>query len=316
MQREANIKNAYTAMAGVANSWTCVTATYAGKPATRCSLGGTLVDLVFVRLPDGRVRELLRSSAPVPTIDGATTFTQSQLLATLGAIQSEVNPTRVGTLDATLAYGYEHDDHIATAIFTFDAARADGVSRQLAMYRGYTVDEGYTPPAVLPANLSAAQHTEKVRIFTIYNWNEQPSPTDLYDRWCWRFYPVRNVTGGPGQLHSASGLCLAASAAADGSPVQAAACTAAASQTWTALASRVTGIEGKCLGLASDGTTAVVEACTGAADQSWTLMDNGQLRGTGETCLTATGGAVSSVQCGSDTSTVNYLPPASQRWTY
>ncbi|MBC8131547.1 MAG: RICIN domain-containing protein, partial [Deltaproteobacteria bacterium] len=137
-----------------------------------------------------------------------------------------------------------------------------------------------------------------------------------FDQWSHRMYPVRSVSGGAGSLRF-GGQCLQASGSAEGSAVLVAACSAGASQTWIVGAnSRVSfGSTGLCLGVGSNGTSAVIETCNGAAsDQIWTLLDNGQLRGALNACLTVSGTAVSTASCLSDMTQTRFSPPASQRW--
>lgn len=318
---EQKVMAAYAAMANAANTWTCGAATYAGKSTVRCTLAARpAVRSIFLRLIDGGPDTLRRASAgtTVATADATGTYTSAQLAATVTAIQTEVNPARVGALDGTLAHGPEHSDHIAAGIMTFDVARSDGKARQLTMYRGYTMWEPsfITPPvpAAEAANLTTAQYTEKLRIIMAY----QAPPLDAgFDEWCHRFYPITSVAGAAGTLKNAGGQCLSASGTGDGAAVGVAACATTTAQTWTVAATgRVTGPSSRCLALASDGIAAVIKTCsTTALDQRWTLMSDGQLRGTGNTCLTVSGTSVTAAGCGPDMSTNHFTPPASQRWT-
>jgi LmbE family N-acetylglucosaminyl deacetylase len=315
--REASVRAAHAAMAGVTNSWSCAAATYAGKPTVKCTLSGKpTVKMVFLRLLDGSLNELPIGNT-VGTIDASTTYTAAQLTATLAAIQTEVQPGHVGTLDGTLAHGPDHQDHITSAIFAFGVARTDGVARQLVMYRGYSIYEPsfVDPPAPSPEpeNLSTAQYQEKLRILKFY---QAPPLDDPFDPWCHRFYPITNVNAGTGPLHTAAGQCLQASGTADGSAVVIAPCNGAASQTWTRTGgNRVTTSTGQCLGVGPDGSNVVVKTCSAGADQIWTLLSDGELRGTSEACLAISGSGVFSATCEADTSAAHYFPLVSQRWS-
>ena len=210
--REGSVRAAHAGMAGVANIWSCGAATYAGKPTVKCTLTGKpSVRMVFLRLLDGFLNDLPIGKT-VGTADGSTTYTGAQFTATLAAIQSEIQAQRVGTLDGTRAYGSDHEDHITSAFFAFDVARADGVARQITMYRGYSMYEPsfVGPPAPAPEaeNLSAAQYQEKFRIIQLY---EAPPLDDPFDQWCRRRYSISTSSGGPGPLHSGAGQCLQAS---------------------------------------------------------------------------------------------------------
>jgi len=315
--RETSVRTAHAAMAGVADLWTCgATAPYAGKALWKCTLNGRpTVRSIYLRVLDGFVSATATSMG---TIDGSNTFTPAELTATLAAIQNETPPGKVGTLDGSLAHGSDHADHIAVGQFMLDVARAQGVSRQLAMYRGYSMAEpnfAAQVPAAEAENLSTTQYTEKLRIVQIY----QPGALDPnFDLWCHRFYPLRAVPGGPAPLKSAAGTtqCLQASGTTVGSSVVTATCNGSANQSWTASGtSQLIASGGGCLAL--NGAAAVIATCSlTAADQKWTLDDDGQLKGTGSTCLTVTGTAVSSATCTADTSAALYKPPTTQHWNF
>ncbi|MEO8212097.1 MAG: ricin-type beta-trefoil lectin domain protein [Myxococcales bacterium] len=315
--RETSGMAAHAAMAGVASNWLCGGATYGGKTTTRCTLPARdgLV-IVLLRVVDGTVPSTTSTGA-IATIDKAATYTPAELMATLAAIQTQVAPVKVGTMDGTLAHGSDHQDHIAVGVLMFDVARADGVARTLAMYRGYSMFEPAFATGMLPTpepvNLTAAQYQEKLRIISVY----EPPPLDApFDEWCHRMYAARMVTGASAPVHTSAGSCLQASGTADGASVTVATCNGAASQNWTVgTNSHVVASGGRCLAVATGGTAAVLRTCNNAsADQRWTLLSNGQLRGTALTCLTFTGSSVSAMACGSDTSQPLYSPPASQRW--
>jgi LmbE family N-acetylglucosaminyl deacetylase len=317
--RETSGMAAHAAMAGVASNWLCGGATYAGKTTTRCSLPGRdgLV-IILLRVVDSTIPKDSTSTATIPTVDKAATYTRAELFATLAAIQTQVAPGKVGTLDGTLAHGSDHQDHVASGVLMFDVARADGVARTLAMYRGYSMFEPMFADGMLPAaepeNLTAAQYQEKLRIISVY---ETPPLDDGFEQWCHRMYAVRMVTGASAPLHTSAGSCLQASGTSDGASVTVATCNGATSQNWTlGTNSHVVGPGGRCLAVATSGAAAaVLRTCNNtAAEQRWTLLSNGQLRGTALTCLNFSGSAVSAMPCGSDTSQPRYSPPASQRW--
>jgi|GEM_PF-2206951 len=318
LTREAGVMSAGAAMAGVDNNWSCTSATYAGKAVKSCTLvARPLVTSLFMRIGDGQVMNLF-TGGTATTADNSSTYDQAQTLAVLAAIQAEFQPTRVGTLDGTLAYGSEHSDHIAAAFFTFDVARSDGVVRQLIMYRGYTMYADPPPPGPMPANLSVAQYAEKLRIMDVYG--GPVSPGGIYDQWCQRFYPIPATPGGPGPLRANAGPCLAPTSSADGAALQVVTCDGSAGQIWTVGGdSRVVGLGGRCLGVADDGTTAVIKTCNGGADQRWTLMSSGQLKGTRDSCLTTYGTSVLSQVCGSEPNADDpplFFPPTTQEWGF
>jgi LmbE family N-acetylglucosaminyl deacetylase len=319
LAREAEVMAAGSAMAGVSNNWSCTSATYAGKAVQSCTLvGHPSLTSSFMRIGDGQVWNLF-TGGTATTADNSSIYDQAQTLAVMTAIQAEFQPTRVGTLDGTLAYGGEHPDHIAAALYAFDVARSDGVARQLVMYRGYTMFADPPPPAAMPENLSIAQYTEKRRIMEIYG--GPISPHDIYDEWCRRFYPIVATPGGPGPLRWNAGTCLAPTASGNGAALQMSTCDGSASQTWTVGGNgRVVGAGGGCLGIANDGVTAVIETCDGSADQRWTLMSNGQLKGTRDSCLTVVYDTLVQSQVCREDSTADdppfYFPSIIQQWGF
>jgi len=303
-------------MGGVADSWNCVTQVYAGKSVKACSLAAKpLVGAIFLRIRDGAVMSL-RSGARADTADGSTTYNEAELLATLQAIIVDVQPGRVGTLDASMLDNgeVEHSDHVASAIYALDAARSDGVARQLLLFRGYTTYYDPQPPVHEPQNLSNAEYTEKRRVMVVYL-DGDDSAADTYDNWLRRTYPYTSASPGTVALQHGS-QCLEATAASAGAAVHMAACnSASASQDWTVgTNSRVVGVGGLCLG--TSGSAAVLQNCDNNAGQRWTLMSSGQLRGSRVSCLDVSGTTVSSADCegvfdGSNRS----VPGAAQRWT-
>jgi LmbE family N-acetylglucosaminyl deacetylase len=315
LAREAEVMAAGSAMAGVSNNWSCTSATYAGKAVQSCTLvGHPSLTSSFMRIGDGQVWNLF-TGGTATTADNSSIYDQAQTLAVMTAIQAEFQPTRVGTL----AYGGEHPDHIAAALYAFDVARSDGVARQLVMYRGYTMFADPPPPAAMPENLSIAQYTEKRRIMEIYG--GPISPHDIYDEWCRRFYPIVATPGGPGPLRWNAGTCLAPTASGNGAALQMSTCDGSASQTWTVGGNgRVVGAGGGCLGIANDGVTAVIETCDGSADQRWTLMSNGQLKGTRDSCLTVVYDTLVQSQVCREDSTADdppfYFPSIIQQWGF
>jgi hypothetical protein len=187
------------------------------------------------------------------------------------------------------------------------------------MYRGYTAYVDPATRAPWPRNLTQAQHDEKVRIMGVYN-GGPITPGDIYDEWCWRYYPVDTITGGPGPLKNNGGPCLQPSGSQDGAPLQLATCNGSAAQTWTSGGdSRVVGLGGKCMGVGNDGTTIVLETCTGGADQKWTWMTSGQIHGSRDQCLSVYADQVQTENCQAWNDNANppfYFSPSIQQWGF
>ena len=250
------------------------------------------------------------------TVDGAATYTHNDVVATLTAIMNESAPAVIGTLDHSMAYGMDHPDHVASGFFALEALRAYGGAQEVRLYRGYTMYEGWMPePAPEPVNLSSAQHAEKVRIMGIYDNGAEPIPDEIYDRWCWRQYPVPSVTGGPAPLR-ANGVCLATTGGA-GSAAATASCSGAAAQQWTVEASgAVRSSGGLCLTQGSNGSSLTVATCNGSTAQRWVLFSNGQLRGGEGRCVTTFGaGTPLADHCESDQSASHFRPVQTQSWS-
>ena len=242
--RENAVFNAYPAMAQVAKDWTCTTQTFlTNKVVKVCTLNPQpLVSVAFMRLQDGSVASLWARdggppfyTTPVPSltsVDGVSTYTRAELTATLAAVLADFGPDRVGIQDATLAYGPDHTDHVAAALFALEAHHSYPRNHQLRVYRDYSV---YVPWTNIPSpeiqNLSPAQHAEKVAMMEAYG-GAVPVDSD-WDRWCWRWYAIERLVNTNGRLMGPGGKCLdVGNNPADGTPAAAVACSAASTR-WT-----------------------------------------------------------------------------------
>jgi hypothetical protein len=363
--RENGILNAYAVMANVAKNWSCVPQTYVlNKTVILCTLNPQpLVSVAFMRLPDGGLASLwARDSGPpfyvtpvptLPTADNASVYNRAQITQVLSALMLEFAPDRLGTQDSTLAYGPDHSDHIASALFALEAEHTYIRPHQLRMYRDYSV---YVPWTNVPSpeaqNLSPAQHAEKVRIMEAYGGSFAVDSD--FDRWCWRRYTVSRLSGGTGVLAGPDGLCVGTG----GDGVTAVPCSGPVPR-WTlnangqiqdlghaggaaAAAAELAGERGpvapglyagdpkppynprvmppfalgRCLAVDTDGTTLRLRVCTDGPAQSWTLMSNGQIRGQEGTCLTvaADGVTLRAALCEADSSTDKWKPVDTQHW--
>ena len=260
-----------------ATYWTCGNRTYNGFPVRLCTLTQNAnVSVVFLRLPDGYLSSLWATDSGAPfyvspkatltTADGANTYTQTGLIATLAAIFTDFAPARIGTLDSTFAYGDDHQDHVTSALFTLEAAHQWGarvrhahlprlqyrrrtrllhhacrrgreplagrVRREARRHGGAT---GATSPTAAPSTTGATAAT--------------PSRASRADR------APSPSTGGC--------LDVQGGATADGTPVLATTCTGSASQVWTVTQdSKLVGPAGKCL-TAGSGGAAQLATCSG-----------------------------------------------------
>jgi LmbE family N-acetylglucosaminyl deacetylase len=354
LAREDGVRAAYSAMAGVANTWQCATKMYLGTKSTvLCTLTAQpQVSLLFMRIYSENQAGLSATSTngllalwnrPGPylisvnsanTTDGTTTYTRADLINTLAAIMNDFSPTRIGTLDDSQIYGpangsYDHNDHISSAFFAFEATHAYGQPHDLRLYRGYNTyidpNGGWTgSPQPESPNLSQAEHDEKVRVFNAYSLasgNGPIQPNDGYDRWVWRRFGFIRLTRGSGAFVEPGGNCLdTGGSTATGAPAQISACVSGSQQQQWTLTSNETlvGPAGKCLTLASDGISVVLSDCVGSAQQKWTSFSTGQLRGREGGCLSVPTGSsqLQMLDCDSDRSSAlpGWIAPASQRW--
>ena len=319
----------YDIYTDAATYWTCGSHSYNGFAVRLCTLTqNPNVSLVFLRMPDGGLSSLWATTSGEPfyvtpkstltTADGAITYTRSAFIATLAAILSDFAPARIGSMDGTFAYGDDHQDHVASALFTLEARHLfGGAGVETRVYRGYSVDgaDYYSTPAAEAENLSASEYAEKRAVMVAYGGG---FPTgDSYDRWCHRRYAISSISGGLGPLAESTGACLdvQGGVTTDGTAIIATTCNASPAQAWTVTAdARVIGPAGKCL-TAGSGGNAQLSTCTSSVAQKWTLFANGQLRGQGATCLTDVGGGtLRTALCDADRSSNRYQPAAAQRF--
>ena len=318
----------YNPVDDLATYYTCGNHTYNGFPVRLCTMTqNTKVSLVFLRLPDGDVASLWATNAGAPffvtpvstlaTADAVNTYTRSAFIATLAAVFADFAPERIGTMDSTLAYGFDHEDHVASALFALEATHAWGVSTDTRIYRGYTMDgapDYYTIPVAEAVNLTVPQYNRKHAIMEAYG---GPFPNGgTFDNWCHRQYVIARVATGVGPITEGGG-CVATQggATADATRAVVAACNGQPAQRWTVSASyQISGPGGKCLTIVS-GNAVQIFPCVPTAAQKWTLFANGQVRGQDGLCLTDSGGLLSAALCDADTSANLWHPLTRQTFT-
>jgi LmbE family N-acetylglucosaminyl deacetylase len=215
--RENAVFNVYPAMAHVARDWSCTTHTFLTNKVVRiCTLNpNPLVSVLFMRLQDGSLASLWArdggppfyspQAASLTSVDNASTYTRAELIATLAAIIADFAPDRVGIQDATLAYGPDHSDHFASALFSLEADHTYVPPHQVRVYRDYSV---YVPWTNIPSpevpNLSQVQHDEKKAMMESYG-GTVPLDSD-WDKWCWRGMRSSAWWGSTGQLMGPDGV--------------------------------------------------------------------------------------------------------------
>ena len=311
-----------------ATYFTCGNVTYNGQAVRQCTLTqNPSVSLVFLRLLDGAVASLWATDAGPPfnvtpvasltTVDGVNTYTRSSLMATLVAMFADFAPARVGTLDSTLAYGFDHTDHVASALFALEAMHTWGTFVDVRIHRGYTMDgapDYYAIPAAEAVNLSVAEYDRKYAVMLAYGGPFASGGT--FDNWCHRHYSISRLSGGRGPLADAAGcIDTQGGQTANGTRAVVTACNDQTAQRWTARSDyQLAGPAGKCLTIGA-ANVVQIDACAATAAQKWTVFANGQVRGQNGLCLTDAAGLLSAEVCRAETASNQRLPATSQRFT-
>lgn len=272
--------------------------------------------LIFVRLPDGNLdgsgfggkgslQQLWEARlAALKPVDGASAYSQAELLDVLAALLEKLKPDAVHTQDSTNLYapalsGGDHSDHIHGARFLLAASLRVFRPHALALHRGYDVLADHE-------NLSSEQSARKWGVFATY------APYDMcfgmadtaacvgalksgnYGTWCARESVVHRLAGLRTALGGPADFCAYAAATA-GAAVELRACTSGDSQLWDVLpGGQVRGPGGLCMrprgGQVADGTPIELAACAEVPEQSFRLLSSGQLMGLGGKCVVIAGG--------------------------
>jgi LmbE family N-acetylglucosaminyl deacetylase len=327
--RETRIKNAHAFMAGVASNWSCGNVAFAGHQVVTCTLAAAHDSLVFIRLRDGGLDDLwVRSDGEPPfggathlasmvTIDNAQSYTRDEVVSVMRAIMVDFAPTKLLTLDGTLAYGSdtEHRDHVVTGLFALNAAQAYGHLESFTYYRGYTMTDSVAATETTPkhdpepVNLTAAEYSRKATIMNVYDATDGAQ----YDKWCQRQYPIPNQLG-DGTLRLADQCMQASSAAAPGVGVVLGPCTGETSQRWSVRADgHVVDASGLCLASADVSLSAELATCADLPGQKWLWDTIGQLHAGDANCLTAEGSNLRLELCDRDDKS-GYAPWEQQIW--
>ncbi len=327
--RENGVWNAHAAMANAVKDWTCTPRVFHGKTVSSCVLDtAPHVSVVFLRLPDGGLSSLWATEegspfwvtpvASLTSVDGAYSVTRAEVITLIYDMIADFHPALVGTQDGTLAYGEDHQDHMASALMVLEASFRVTDPLAYRIFRGYNVyGNWFTIPSPEPENLSPAEYAEKVRIMEAYA-GGFPVDSD-FDHWCHRRYAISRVESGTGLLVTPGGACLATQggSGANGAPVEIHPCDGSAGQLWSVTAAgAVARVAGRCLTITGSGA-AVLGDCGDAPAQRFKLFANGQLRTQGARCLTVgwDGASVAAEDCDADRTTEKYVPLPTQRFT-
>ncbi|GAA5850725.1 hypothetical protein JCM8547_009070 [Rhodosporidiobolus lusitaniae] len=161
-QRELGNQAGYAQMAGVANTWTEISAIFGGQPAiVRTLVGAPGIQKVYFRLPDGNMdgsgfsttgyqslRMLYFGSISTITNQPKTaTYTLATLKQAISEIISARRPSHVRTLDYMSDYDAgDHADHLTVGRLTAEIAGKYASNATLDGYMGYPVQN--LPPTM------------------------------------------------------------------------------------------------------------------------------------------------------------------------
>jgi LmbE family N-acetylglucosaminyl deacetylase len=301
--REQGDLDAYAQMAGVNNAW--VPLGLVGPNGTLTSYAlrdAPWVSLVFLRLPNSSsnaLEGLWRDRvATLTAVDGSATYAKTDLIGALSSLMADSQPTTVHTQDETGAYGNDHNDHLAAALFACAAESSYLAPHVTTMYRGYNITGE-------PANLSADVAATKWNVFLTYAAEDSlvcrgthcVTWVGDYAGWAARQYPIGRTTPTVGPIFGMSGQCLTV-VTGQGSAqatLQLGACIGGALQNWSLLEDgTLRGLNGQCLAVEPGGgdnsTSAVMlSACSGSPGEQWALTDASELEASGGECLEAGG---------------------------
>jgi hypothetical protein len=277
-QRENGVKAAYAAMAGVPNSWACSTITLASKGLWQCTLNGSRVSLIFMRLPsnimgsEAPITNLWTVPGTVVTDDNAAhnTYTRDTIVATYVALMNDFHAGHIRTmdgtglydLDGTGVYGYDHLQHQVAGHIAFEAHHAYTTPHSYRLYRGYNSECGL-------ANVSPADQADKDAIF---RWYAQCDPYAGCDT---SKCGVTNAGCTPNNFTQYYQYQYSVSEELP-------------QEVW-----HIAVLNNQCLtvqgGSDASGSPVVLATCSNAPEQRWTFGDDGTIRGIGGKCLTVHG---------------------------
>jgi hypothetical protein len=314
--REDGERDAYAAMAGVANVWTKSTP----KPGVHLYTlqAAPQISLAFLRLhensPNGDLTNLWAGTfTSIEDIFGVTTYTRQQLIDRLTQQISSYQADRVNVLDSSgidwFEYG-SHSDHVSSSLFALAGRAAYTGAHALRTYRDYNI-------RFAPANVSGAEHTLKDSIFfDSYGAHDfRVSRNDDYTAWVARQYRFVQIAGKTGALGGLVGKCIGVTGDTAGSAIVLTKCGKAPAVWTTTQQGQIKSAGGLCVSTpdAALGTAALLANCAGVSAQKWTLLTSGQIRGPLTDCL-AVDGASSADGTPLVIASCNDGPE--QRWSY
>ena len=302
--RELGIRAAYASMMAAPDLWSSDPIEVGGNLITSFTLDAApRVRVVFLRLPDGNpggtgygitgnqsLRYLWEGSIPtIASVDGADTYSRTELIDTLDAIVRAFDPDVLRIQDMTAYHGSDHSDHFHAGRFAFEAHLASGNRHRLRAYRAYNID-------TQAVNLSAEEIAESNAIITTYGaFDPGVGPTG----WNQREIPLADADGTHAVLipnaGGSSGLCLEVTdAGGPGESIGFATCADVAEQSFL-LTERDLRHGDHCLVSPSIGGlpgSVGFAPCGLGPGQTWTFFTDGHIRGQGGECIAPAAGTL------------------------
>ena len=307
MAREAGMRASYASMAGVADAWTLAPLSIAGRSLPSYRLDAApQVRLVFLRLPDGNpggsgyavtgnqsLQRLWEGQiSTIDSIDGAHSYTKSELELTIERITAQMRPETIRIQDMTATHGADHSDHIHAGRFGFEAHRRTRTEHVVRAYRAYNIDG--EPENLSPDEIALTQAT-----LDVYNDFDPVSHTNAWTR---REIALGGLPGAGGHL-AFGGQCLEAAAAAPGAALSLAPCIDDPRQRFAVSGVhdlRLAGGGGLCVTATAApglGVPLGLAACDARPEQRFTLFSDGHWRGPDGLCIGTVSGTLQLTTC-------------------
>lgn len=221
--REAGTNAAYAQMANVPNEWRSSQTVLRDRAIMTYTLASDpRIKQLFVRLPDGGMEgggfaanrfeslgKLWRHQIEVVhPVDGRNSFTSDDVHELLLGLMQLLKPNVIRTQNYRGCFGdgEDHDDHYATAYFTFAAQEQMTLPHTVVGYQGYNTKQ-------LQSNVSDESLTVKERAYFSYANHDEMVCNSIedcrgnsYEMWLMRQYAVNDAgTCGLGVAESPDG---------------------------------------------------------------------------------------------------------------
>lgn len=211
--REEGVEAAYAQMAAVPDAWTTTSVIAAGHTLVlRTLTADPRLSVVFMRLPDGGFpfgkgtplygnQSLMQlwngEEATIEAVDKSNSYDRAGLIATLASLIAAYGPRQILTqnFDESFFNG-DHPDHVATGLFTQQAARQYPGAHRITAFVGYNTE-------TRPANVTGEFLSRKSAAFYAYGAHDEATCTSAaacagteYEVWLAREYVAGRETAG------------------------------------------------------------------------------------------------------------------------